>query len=60
MCTLFIRSRVYIAGSIANEPAGLVRWIADPHSINQETVMPNLGISARDAADIAAYLYSLQ
>lgn len=53
-------SRIYVAGSLANQPANLVHWIQDPHSVNEKTVMPNLGVTPHDAADIAAYLYSLR
>lgn len=53
-------SRIYVAGSLVNQPANLVHWIQDPHSVNEKTVMPNLGVTAYDATDIAAYLYSLR
>ena len=52
--------RLYVAGSLPNQPANLVHWIQDPHSVNEKTVMPNLGVTANDATDIAAYLYSLR
>ena len=53
-------SRIYVAGSLVNQPANLIHWIQDPHSVNEKTVMPNLGVTAHDATDIAAYLYSLR
>jgi cytochrome c len=53
-----IRDRMYIAGMLANSPANLEHWIKDPKSVNPNTAMPKLGLSDRDAADIAAYLYS--
>ena len=53
-------SRIYVAGSLPNQPANLIHWIQDPHSVNEKTVMPNLGVTAYDATDIAAYLYSLR
>jgi cytochrome c2 len=52
--------RMYIAGVLPNAPENLSRWLRDPKSINEKTVMPNLGINPRDAADIGAYLYSLK
>jgi cytochrome c2 len=55
-----VGSRVYIAGSLDNVPLNMARWIQDPHAINAHTVMPTLGVSERDARDIAAYLYSLK
>jgi len=53
-------NRIYVAGSLPNEPANLMHWVADPHSVNDKTAMPNLGVTPHDAADIAAYLYSLR
>lgn len=49
---------MYIAGMLNNEPDNLMHWIRDPKSVNPKTAMPVLGLSAQDAADIAAYLYS--
>ena len=37
----------------------LVRWIQDPPAVDSSTAMPNLGLTERDARDIAAYLYAL-
>ena len=54
-----VRDRMYIAGMLPNEPANLIHWIRDPKSVNPKTAMPSLGLSERDAADIAAYLYSI-
>ncbi|HMF78537.1 MAG TPA: c-type cytochrome [Bryobacteraceae bacterium] len=53
-------SRMYIAGMLPNAPGNLVRWVKNPKSINEKTVMPNLGVTTRDAADIGAYLYSVK
>ena len=53
-------NRVYIAGMLQNQPANLVRWVQDPRSVNEKTVMPQLGVTPQDAIDIAAYLYSLK
>jgi cytochrome c2 len=53
-----VRDRMYIAGMLNNEPENLIHWIRDPKSVNPNTAMPQLGLSQRDAADIAAYLYS--
>jgi cytochrome c1 len=53
-------SRTYVAGMLPNEPNNLMHWIKDPKSVNEKTVMPNLGVTAQDAADIGAYLYSLK
>jgi len=53
-----VRDRMYIAGMLPNAPENMIRWIRDPKSVNPKTAMPSLGLSERDAADIAAYLYS--
>ncbi len=53
-----LKTRMYIAGALPNEPLNLERWVQNPHSIQERTVMPNLGVTPQDAADIAAYLYS--
>jgi cytochrome c1 len=55
-----IASRSYIAGVLANTPENLVAWIQNPQAIDNKTAMPNLRVGARDAADIAAYLYRLR
>ncbi len=52
--------RVYIAGYVANTPANMVRWIRQPQHFAPKSVMPNMGISDRDARDITAYLYTLR
>jgi cytochrome c1 len=49
--------RRYIAGRLPNTPANLSEWIRDPQGVDPGNVMPNLGVSRRDALDIAAYLY---
>ena len=53
-----IGRRMYVAGMLENTPANLMRWIRDPQSIDSLTAMPDVGVSARDAQHIAAYLYS--
>lgn len=52
--------RSYIAGRIANEPDGLVRWITDPSSVVPGTLMPDLGVAPDDARAMALYLGRLQ
>lgn len=54
------RDRVYIAGRVPNTPEQLVRWIMDPQAIDERTAMPDMGIGAEDARDIAAYLFTLR
>ena len=52
--------RSYIAGRVPNDAGTLARWIADPASVVPGTRMPNLGVSADDARDMALYLGRLQ
>lgn len=51
--------RTYIAGQLPNEPDNLVAWLMDPPAIDEDTAMPDMGITEADARDIAAYLYTL-
>jgi cytochrome c len=55
-----IASRIYIAGVLQNTPPNMMRWIEDPPAVDEHTVMPKLGVSHQDAADIAGYLYTLK
>jgi cytochrome c1 len=55
-----VGSREYIAGVLENTPPNLEQWIEDPHAVNGQTVMPNVGLTPQDATDITAYLYSLR
>jgi cytochrome c len=52
-------SRMYIAGRLTNTPQHMVRWIQDPRAVDSATAMPTLGVTERDARDIAAYLYAV-
>jgi cytochrome c len=52
-----VARRRYIAGQLENTPDNLVRWILDPKAIEPNTVMPDLGLTRRQARDVAAYLY---
>lgn len=51
--------RSYIAGHVPNGPDHLVRWLQSPAAVVPATRMPDMGLSARDAQDIAAYLLAL-
>lgn len=51
-----VGARMYIAGMLENTPENLTAWIHNPKSINPKTAMPDMGISPRDASDIAAFL----
>lgn len=51
--------RGFIAGRLPNTPANLVRWLEDPPAVDPQTAMPALDMTAADARDVAAYLYTL-
>jgi putative membrane protein len=55
-----IASRVYIGGVLSNEPDNMIKWIENPPGVDAKTAMPNMGVTPRDARDIAAYLYTLR
>ena len=57
--TQFAR-RSYIAGMLPNTEANLQHWIRDPQAVVPGNAMPDMGVTARDAADITAYLYTLR
>ena len=45
------------AGVLTNTPDNLSRWIQSPREVDSLTAMPDVGVTPRDARDIAAYLY---
>jgi putative membrane protein len=55
-----VSQRVFIAGVLPNEPDNMVQWIENPQGVDAKTAMPNMGVTTRDARDIAAYLYTLR
>jgi cytochrome c2 len=55
-----IAERMFIGGVARNTPSNLVAWIQDPKQFDSKTAMPNVGVTHRDAVDIASYLYSLK
>jgi cytochrome c2 len=50
--------RSYIAGLLPNTRDNLAAWIRTPQAFKPGVPMPNLGLSANEATDIAAYLDS--
>jgi len=54
-----IASRTLIAGKLPNTPDNLARWIRAPQGVDPRTAMPAMGVTERDARDIAAYLGTL-
>jgi cytochrome c len=55
-----IAARSEIAGLLSNQSANMVFWIRYPQKVAPGGGMPDQGISAKDARDIAAYLYTLR
>ena len=52
--------RVYVAGMLRNTPDNLIAWLKNPQAIVPGNAMPNLGVSDRDARDMASYLYTIK
>ncbi len=52
--------RDIVAGVLPNAPPDLVRWIMTPQAIVPGNAMPDMGVTAQDAEDIAAYLYTIR
>ena len=52
-------SRGMIAGDFPNNPKTLVRWLQSPTSMKPATAMPDLGLSKKQARDVALYLETL-
>lgn len=48
--------RRFIAGALPVSQDNLVKWIMNPRAIDPLTAMPVLGVSERDAHDMAAFL----
>lgn len=57
---IFFSRRTMVAGELPNTPENLVRWIQNPKAVEPGTAMPDLGLSADQANDVAAYLYTLR
>jgi cytochrome c2 len=55
-----IAERMYVAGVLPNTPDNMMSWIQNPPALSPRTVMPNLGVTALDARDITAFLYTLK
>ena len=55
-----IGTRGFIAGVLPNTPEDMVRWLRHPQAVSPKSAMPDLGVTERDARDIAAYLATLK
>lgn len=54
-----VSGRRLIAGKLPNTPENMVRWLRYTHEVAPASAMPEMGVSARDARDLAAYLATL-
>jgi cytochrome c len=55
-----IGSQQIIAGYFANSPALLQQWIEHPQKLMPGNAMPEMGLSADEAAVIVDYLYTME
>jgi mono/diheme cytochrome c family protein len=55
-----IGTRKFISGGLPNTPENMARWLRAPQEVNPDSAMPDLGVSERDAIDMAAYLETLR
>ena len=53
-----VAGRAIIGGVVPNTPDNLARWLENPRALNEKTAMPALGITRKEAQDIAAYIYA--
>lgn len=54
-----LAGRSLIAGTLANTPNNMARWLSHTQQVKPGTTMPQLGVLEQDARDIAAYLATL-
>ena len=54
----YTRQRI-IAGRLPNTQQNLARWLLDPAAVSPDTAMPYVGLTEREAAEIAAFLHTL-
>jgi cytochrome c2 len=52
--------RVYVAGVTTHTVDHLTAFIVDPQRVDAKSAMPRTGITAAEARDVAAYLYSIR
>ena len=55
-----VASRVMLGGVLPNSPENMALWLRDPQAFAPLSAMPKLGLSERDARDIAAFLGTLK
>jgi len=55
-----IGARATLGGVLPNSPENMARWLRSPQAFASSTAMPDLGVTERDAIDLAAYLATLR
>jgi mono/diheme cytochrome c family protein len=55
-----IGARDYLGGVLPNSRENMVRWLRAPQEVSPRSAMPDLGVTERDAVDMAEYLYTLR
>lgn len=55
-----IGSRLMLGGVLPNSPENMALWLRSPQSVAPLTAMPDLGVTERDARDMAAWLATLK
>lgn len=55
-----LTNRSFIAGHLENTPDNMIQWIMHPQQISPGVDMPDTGVPASVARDMAAYLYSIK
>jgi mono/diheme cytochrome c family protein len=55
-----IGSRLMLGGVLPNSPENMALWLRAPQAFSRHSAMPMLGVTQRDARDMAAYLATLR
>jgi mono/diheme cytochrome c family protein len=55
-----IGSRTMLGGVLPNSPQNMALWLRSPQAFSPHSAMPTLGVTGRDARDMAAYLAQLK
>ena len=55
-----LAGRLTIGGKLANTPENVAKWLQNPQAVDPDNTMPNLGITAQESQDLAAFLATLR
>ena len=53
-------NRPVFARNVKNTPENVIRWVINPAQVERSATMPSVGVTQKDAKDIATYLYALK